>query len=158
MKWTFHAKEIDWKRYLALKLKMGYSSRKNPNRWGFGDILFWKKPWNFRFFTLPLEILQRKQSFIPGKSTKLCDMVTLLGNSNAKDQNPWKFLMILPGSPPEIPHFFFKWLLELPQALSSIYPWQFHVLSLPPCPVWIFSGINGPILLWWLGNTDMTNW
>ena len=152
MKWVFHTKEIAWKRYLALKLNMGCFSRKNPNRWGWGHTFLKKNPEIFRFVTLPLEILQRKQSFIPGKSTKLCDMVTPLGNSNTKNQNPWKFLMILYWSPLEISHFFFNWLLEFPQALSSIYLLKFHVLNLPlPCLDFFW---NSPILLWWLWNTD----
>ena len=127
------------------------------------QLRFWehtflkKNPGIFRFVTLPFEILQRKQSFIPRKFTEFCDMVTPLGNSNAKNQNPWKFLMIFSGSPLEIPHFFFNWP-----------PWNFHKLFLQYTPGNSMSSTSLPPLSGFFlelivqycfdGWETMTNW
>ena len=54
--------------------------KKNTNRWGLVDILFWKPPGIFRFVTLTSEIME-KTSFYSlkiGNSAKLC-------------ATPWKF-------------------------------------------------------------------
>ena len=56
--------------------------------------------------------------------------------------HPWKFPTSFLIDPPGIStSSFFNIPLEIP-------------CPQPPCPVWIFSGINSPILLWWLGNHD----
>ena len=77
---------------------MGYS-RKNPNSgWGYTYL---KTPWDFLFFY-----------FIPGISdkTKLNPWIfhkivlaTSLGNSKAKNKEPWKFQIIFSWAPLEIP-------------------------------------------------------
>ena len=75
--------------------------RKNPNKGGWGHT-FWKKNRNFKFRSLPLEILTflfyswhfwTKQSFPLGNSKKMC-------------YTPWKFQSQKP-TPIEIPHDFF---------------------------------------------------
>ena len=99
------------------------------------DILFWKppSPWNFSFFTLPLEILDK---------TKL---------------NPWIFHKIVldPSeistkaknkvkTPLEILHYFL-FLVTLENSILFLikpwkcqmqffwYPWKFHILNPPSC-------------------------
>ena len=54
----------------------------------------------FYSFTLPLEILD-KTKLQPLEI--LQNSVTPLGNSKAKNQDPWKFHMIFSSSPLEIP-------------------------------------------------------
>ena len=59
-----------------------------------------KKP--FIFLLYPWKF-QTKQSSTPGNSTKC---VRSLGNSKAKNQDPWEFHIIFSWSPMEIPHCF----------------------------------------------------
>ena len=80
--------------------KMGYS-RKDPNR-GAEDILLWKLPGTFHFFTLPLEIPD-KTKLNPCIFHKI---VRFLTNFKAKKKDPWKFHIIFSWSPLEIPLYF----------------------------------------------------
>ena len=102
---------------------------------GVEDILFWKTPGIFHFFTLPLEIPDKTQLKpwifrkivldlleVPRPKTKTPGLEILhyfflitLGNSTSFLINPCKF------------HMLFLW-----------HPWKFQILKLP---VWIFSGI-----------------
>ena len=111
-------------------------SRKIPNKeegsWGY--IYFSENPPGiFRFVTLYLKKVSRKQAFTPRNSAKLCDTTK-------------KFQGQKPG-PMEISHDFF---LNTPgnSAFFFVDAWNFHMLtSMPleiPCPqhaVLIFSGI-----------------
>ena len=102
---------------VALKLKVGYSSRKNPKRWGWGHTVL-KITAEFLDLSLYPWKFPRENKASSLENSQNC--VTSLGNSNAKNQNPWKFLMILSEAPLEIPHFFINWQLEFPQNLSPI--------------------------------------
>ena len=78
--------------------KMGYS-RENPNR-GAEDILLWKPPCNFSFFTLSRgnSRQNKAQSLdIPR------NCVRFLRNFKAKKKDPSKFHIIFSWSPLEIP-------------------------------------------------------
>ena len=113
---------------MKLTCPLGYS-RKNPNRWGLVDILFWKSPGIFRFVTLPSEIL-KKISFYPWKSEILQNnCVPLLGNSKVKNQDPRKFHISFSLKPQKF-HFFFNWTLGFSCAPSL--EWKFHVLNTRP--------------------------
>ena len=86
---------------------------------------FWKKPWNFRFVTLPLEIVNSREK--KGSSPEILQncgtLFLLLGNSNkAKNQDPWKLRMIfLDQLIP--PRYYTSFLID---------PWSFLMLF------WIF--------------------
>ena len=94
-------------------------------------ILFWKNPWNFSFFNftpgnsrqskaLPLEIQQNC-----GRS---------LGNSKAKNQDPWKF-----------PHYFFSRSAFGKSTLFLINRWEFHMLF--HWYPWKFHMLNPPLFV-----------
>ena len=80
---------------------------------------------NFRFVTLPLEILE-KTSFHSWKSCKIACHNFEIGNFKVKNQDPRKFHVSFSLKPPEI----FNWILGFSRALSSIpLEWKFHVLN-----------------------------
>ena len=87
---------------------------------GFEDILFWKPPWNFSFFYFtPGNPRQSKTQ--PLDIPKHC--VRFLGNSKAKNKDPWKFQI-----------FFLVTLGSFTSFL--ITPWKFHMLiSLIPLEI-----------------------
>ena len=129
---------------------MGYSIEKNEPNWGRGSWGWYfseNPPGNFRFVTLPLEILE-KTSFHPWKFTKIVWCSYPLGNSKVKNQGSQKFHMSFSLSTlgnsasffvdPRNFHFFF---LQYPS-------WKFCVFINPPppsppallpCSVWFFS-------------------
>ena len=120
---------------MKLTCPLGYS-RKNPNRWGVVDILFWKPPGIFRFVTLPFEILE-KTSFYPCKSEILQNCVPPLGKSKVKNQDPRKFHISFFLKPQKF-HFFFNWTLGFLRAFSLEGNCISSALGLH---IWIFSGI-----------------
>ena len=115
---------------------LGYSIEKNEPNWGRGSWGWYfseNPPGNFRFVTLPLEILE-KTSFHPWKFTKIVWYVQL---------PPWKFQ----GQKPrltEIPcEFFFEhpwkfcFFFVDPRNFHIFflqYPWKFYVFINPPPP------------------------
>ena len=84
--------------YWRLPCWLGYSRKKSKT----GAVAedggtFLKNPWNFRFVTLPLEIVNSREK--KGSSPEILQncgtLFLLLGNSNkAKNQDPWKLRMI----------------------------------------------------------------
>ena len=77
---------------------------------------FFEPPGSFGFFTLPLEISDKKLHAHPGNSINLS--IRSLGNSKAKNQDP---------------------ALEIPRAISLI-PLEIQYPQ-PPPPHYFFSGI-----------------
>ena len=77
-----------------LKVKLCYIGllMKNIQTWGVEDIIFWKLPWNFSFFTLSLEITDK---------TKLSSWI-FHKTSKTKNKGPWKFHIIFSWSSLEI--------------------------------------------------------
>ena len=101
--WTFQKIKLISQRYFQLFFFLLGYSRKNPNRGGWG-YNFLKTPHGiFRFVTLKI----------------LRNCVTPLGNSNVKNQDPWKFHMSFSWTSLEI-HLFFNWPLEFPHTFSSV--------------------------------------
>ena len=78
-------------------------------------------PGNFRFVTLPQEVLEKKAFTL--ETLQVC--VTHLGNSKVKNQDPWKFrnnnLICILGflEHPWNFHCFFNWTLEFLRVFSS---------------------------------------
>ena len=70
---------------------------------GVEDMLFWN-PWNFSFFFYFTPGNSRQNKAQPLDIPQNC--VRSLGNSKAKNKDPWKFHIIFSWSPLEIPlHF-----------------------------------------------------
>ena len=86
---------------------------------------FFKNPLEFFINLLYLRKFQTNWSSNPGNCTKLCHIS--LGNSKTKNQDPWKFHIII-----------FSWS---PSGNFTCYffdtPWKFHILN----PILIFSEI-----------------
>ena len=84
---------------------LGYSRNNQTGKKGGGSslrtqLLFEIKAWNFKFFCFaPGNSGQNKASLLE----ILQNCVTLLENSENKNQEPWKFHMIFSWSPLEIP-------------------------------------------------------
>ena len=109
------------------------------------DILFWNPPWNFSFFLLYPWKFQAKQSFTPGKSK---NFFRSLGNSKAKNQDPWKF------------HIIFSWSNLGSSTSFLIKSWKFNTLSLwYPCNFYILNHYclvflwNSPSFMCSIGQT-----
>ena len=121
---------------MKLTCPMAYS-RKNLNRWGGVDTLFWKLDFLARFVTLPWEILE-KTSFYPWKSEILRNCVPPLGNSKVKNQDPRKFHIGFSLKPQKF-HFFLigPWDFYMP------FLWNGNFMSSTLGPnIWIHSGIS----------------
>ena len=87
-----------------LKCRLDWAIPEKNQKGVFENIHIWKNPWDFCFFTLPLEI-PCKIKLLPWKFHKIMlpICVTSLGNFKTKIQNTWKF------------HMIFSWLhLEIP--------------------------------------------
>ena len=70
--------------------------KKNTNRWGLVDILFWKPPGIFRFVTLTSEIME-KTSFYSlkiGNSAKLCATLWKFQRSKTKTQGNFTLVFL----------------------------------------------------------------
>ena len=103
---------------------MGYSRKKRGG--AVENILFWKTPWNFSFIYFRGNFRQINS---PPLMETVQNGVTSVGNSKTKNQDAWKFNIILSWSPLKIPHSITLMTLEIP------YP-------RPPLPfVCFFSGI-----------------
>ena len=82
---------------------IGLFQKKNKQREGVEEILFWKPPWNFSFFYFIPEN-SRESKAPPLEIPQNC--VRSLGNSKGKNQDPWKFHIIFSSPPLEIPLLF----------------------------------------------------
>ena len=106
-------------------------SRKNPNSGGWGYI-FLKNPLEYSFFYYtPGNSRQKKAQ--PLDNPQNC--VRSLGNSKAKNNDPWKFHTFFITFGNSTSFLFNPWKLHI---LFLWYPWKFHILN---PPVWNFSGI-----------------
>ena len=112
-------------------------SRKIPNKeegsWGY--IYFSENPPGiFRFVTLYLKKVRRKQAFTPRNSAKLCDTTKKFqGQKPGPMEISHDFFLNTPGN-----SAFFRWCLEFPHAYFNA---PGNSMSSTP-PVLIFSGIT----------------
>ena len=70
------------------------------------DILFWKRPGIFHFYTFSLEIPD-KAKLHPWKFHEIVLELSFLGNLKTKNQDPWKFCINFSSSTLEIPLRFY---------------------------------------------------
>ena len=96
-----------------------------------------KNPGILRFVTLHLEILEKASSL-----KIFLNCVTPLAYSKTKNQNTWKFPMILLDHSWKF-HLFFYWTLESLHEISSITPRNTmpcpQLPTPPPPPCWVFT-------------------
>ena len=121
----------------ADEITLGYS-RKKIQTWGVEDILFWKPPWNFSFFTLPLEIADKTKLNLWIFHKIVLDPLEI---PRPKAKTPSTLFLLVH---PRKSHFVFNWprklhMLFLMIPLEIPYPQPNPSLPLPP--VRIFSGI-----------------
>ena len=114
--------------------------QKKSKQVGTGGYTFLQPPWNFRFVTLPSEILG-KTSFYSWKSEILQNCVPPFGNSKVKNEDPRKFPTVFFLNLQKF-HFFFNWTLGFLRALSL--EWKFHVLN--PWPPYLDFFWNSQLL------------
>ena len=131
---------------------MGYSKKKSNQDGGGGGWghTFLKSPWNFWVSNFTLGI-PNKTMLHTWKFHKIA-LATPLGNSKAKNQDPWKFCMIFSWSSLEIPLLF-----QLTPGISMFYfsiPLEIFNPPLPPCLDFFW---NSPLLIIRLAKFSFLN-
>ena len=115
---------------------MGYS-RKKTNR-GVEKIFFWKLSWNFLFFTLPLEIPDKRKLHLWKFHKFLLDPLEI---PRPKTKTPGNSTLFFLGHPGKF-HMLFHWYpLEISHAISLI-PLEIPYAQ-PPC---LFFFWNSPMI------------
>ena len=112
--------------------------QKKPKQGGLGeggveDIFFWNPSWNFSFFYYtPGNCRQKNAQTLDNPQ----NCVKSLGNSKAKNNDPWKFHIIFSVILGNSTSFLIN-----PRKLQMLFLWypsKFHILK---PPVWIFPRI-----------------
>ena len=107
---------------------MGYSRKKQKGGGRCWEHTFLKTPWNFSFIYFRGNFRQINS---PPLVESVQNRVTSVGNSKTKNQDPWKFNIILSWSLLKIPHSITLMALEIPYPQPP-----------PPPPLFLFfSGI-----------------
>ena len=107
---------------------MGYSRKKQKGGGRCWEHTFLKTPWNFSFIYFRGNFRQINS---PPLVESVQNRVTSVGNSKTKNQDPWKFNIILSWSLLKIPHSITLMALEIPYPQPP-----------PPPPLCLFfSGI-----------------